>query len=276
MTETQKKVKELVQKLNEGVDSLRNSKSYADYLKAMSKFPHYSCNNIILIMMQKPEAAQVAGFNTWKSLGRFVKKGEKGIQILAPCPHKKKMTVRDKDGNETEETTDVTYLTYRPAYVFDISQTEGDALPSVCKELEGQVDAKIIDAVVKASDVPIEFIDFLQGGANGCYSRDGNCIYVKRSLPDIQKFKTLIHERAHSVLHNTQEARKLSREIKEVEAESTAYCVCEHFGIDSSDYSIGYVTGWGDDDTNEIFRQSLARIQKATVEIIKGIENALA
>ena len=227
----------------------------------MSRFHHYSFGHVMLILMQCPEASLVAGYTTWKKqFGRTVKKGEHGIQIIAPVK-RSKLVSQDKldpdtqqpvigpDGEPEKEPVFVQVQGFQVAYVFDISQTEGRELPSLgVDELTGDVpnyDA-MFSAVEAISPVPVEFRP--ASAAKGCFNHLERKIYINEGMSQVQTLKTLIHETAHALLHDSlvldDEIPKKDRHTKEVEAESIAYVVCQHFGIDTSDYSFPYVTGW--------------------------------
>lgn len=273
----EEKLEAIKNQLETGVDELFNSDKYKTYLSVMSKFHHYSFGNCLLIAMQSEgKATQVAGYNAWKKdFNRQVKKGEKALQILAPVPHKFKKTIENDDG--TTEEKEGQYLTYRIASVFDISQTEGDELPSiVVDELpESEKESKnkrLFTRISKLSAVPVS-IEEVSGGAKGYFSPSEGKIVVKEGMTSTQTLKTLIHELAHSKLHcKGGEFEKADRETKEVQAESVAYVVCSYLGIDTSEYSFGYVVGWSKGRKHEELKASLNTIRKTASEIIDGIE----
>lgn len=252
---------ELMEKLENGFNELVVGDNFANYLKTMAKFHRYSFNNIMLIVMQYPEASQVAGYKKWQEMGRNVRKGEKGIRILAPCPHKK--TVTNDDGEETE----IRWTTYRPVSVFDIAQTDGKELPEICRKLTGEVSdyEALMEGLKKVAQVAVSF-ENITNGANGYYSKDMG-IVLNEGMEQAQTVKTFIHEIAHSILHK--DSYKC-REQKEVEAESVAYVVCQALGIDSGDYTFGYLAGWASGDT-KFLKQSLNDIQKCADKIITAL-----
>ena len=286
------RMKDLTDKLKQGVRDVFESDQYAEYLQTVSKFHSYSFRNVILILMQYPEASRVAGFNTWKKLGRTVKKGEKGIAILAPITFKRMVesdvidpqthtVVRDANGDPVKETQLVKMQSYKIVHVFDLSQTEGRELPSIgVDELIGNVSGydAILNAVTDIAPVPVHFRsgEFV---SKGCYSHVEQCIYINEGMSQVQTVKTAIHETAHSMLHNVKvvdgklaEKPTKDRHTMEVEAESIAYVVCQHFGIDTSDYSFAYVTSWSRSKELDELTASLGCISSTAAEIIDGIE----
>lgn len=285
---TQDQVAELTAQLEEGVKAVFSSGRYAEYLEAMSKFHQYSYGNILLILAQCPHASQVAGYVTWKKeFGRHVKEGERGIAILAPSIYRRDMEVVKKDpnsgiplcdldGQPITETQRVEMTRFIIVHVFDVSQTEGKELPSMgVSELTGNVPdfQKVYDRLTALSPVPVEQRQF-SGGAKGFFSRTEQCIVVRPGMSQVQTLKTLIHEIAHAKLHNTQDIgteKPKSRGQKEVEAESVAYVVCCHLGLDTSEYSFGYVAGWSKNKELEELKAALGTIQTTAAEIIQTI-----
>ncbi len=264
-------LKQITDKLEQGIKDVFESDKYEDYLRSMSRFYRYSVNNCILISIQCPGATLVAGYKTWeKDFNRHVKKGEKAIRILAPW--KRKITKKVKNPvSGVEEEEEVNFITYRPVPVFDISQTEGDELPEICVELTGDVGNELTDKVIAISPVPVRF-EPVPGTSNGFFHLNGY-IVVDSSLAPMQRVKTLIHEVAHATIHcKGGEQEKTDRHTKEVQAESIAYTVCSHFGIDTSDYSFGYVAGWSKGKELEELKNSLEVIRKTAGQIIEGIE----
>ena len=291
-TEKQK-VQELTDKLERGLTELFNSDSYKNYLSTMSKFHNYSFNNTLLIAMQKPEASLVAGYKAWqKNFERHVNKGEKAIRILAPAPYKIKEErdkidpvtqeiMLDRDGNPQKEEVEITIPAFRAVSVFDVSQTDGKPIPELeAKELLFDVEGyqEIIYAVEAVSPVPIE-MEEIAGESKGYFDREARRIAVQENMSESQTLKTMIHEVAHSMLHNKEveqdeQARK-DRNTKEVEAESIAYTVCQHFGVDTSEYSFGYIAGWSSGRDTKELKSSMDTIRRTASELITGIEEQL-
>lgn len=291
-TEKQR-VQELTDKLEQGLQDLFNSDSYCNYLRTMSKFHNYSFNNTLLIAMQKPDATLVAGYKAWqKNFERHVNKGEKAIRILAPAPYKIKEErdkidpvtqelLLDKDGNPQKEEVEITIPAFRAVSVFDLSQTDGKPIPELtAKELLSDVEGyqDMIRAVEAISPVPIE-LEEIAGDSKGYYDREAKRIAVQENMSESQTLKTMIHEVAHSKLHSKEveqdEQMKKDRNTKEVEAESIAYTVCQHFGIDTSDYSFGYIAGWSSGRDTKELRSSMDTIRRTASELITGIEEQL-
>lgn len=270
------KIEEITKKLEEGVKGIYEGEGYKAFLDVMSKFHTYSVNNCILIAMQKPEATQVAGFKSWqKNFKRSVKKGEKAIKILAPIPHKFTKEIENKDGEKVQK--EIQYMTFKAISVFDISQTEGEELPSICKMLKGSVEGfqSLVDKLESLSPVPVAY-EPISGGANGYYSHATNSIVVDAGLSEQHKVKTLIHEIAHSILHNKDngDEKDADKNTKEVQAESVAYTVCNWLGLDTSEYSFGYVAGWSAGRELKELTESMEVIRKIAGEIIEGLEDA--
>ena len=290
----QERVKEITDKLEAGLKALFEGDNFRSYLNTMSKFHNYSFNNTMLIALQKPEATYVAGFNKWKKdFERSVNKGEKGIKIFAPAPYKVKkeqekidpetdLPVFDKDGNPVMEEVTLTIPSFKVVSVFDVSQTNGKELPTLgVDELKGSVEnfEKFFGVLKEVSPVPIKLAE-IDGSAKGFYHQTDKEITIKSDMPEVQTIKTAIHEIAHAKLHD-RDLRKSDLDnpkdtrTKEVEAESIAYTVCQHFGIDTSDYSFAYVASWGSGvDTPEL-KSSLETIRATASELITQIEDKL-
>lgn len=293
-TEKQK-VKEITDKLEEGLKELFESEKYKNYLSTMSKFHNYSFNNTLLIALQRPDASLVAGYQAWqKNFNRHVKRGEKGIRILAPAPYKIKEerdkldpvteeVMLDKDGMPQTEEVEVKIPAFRAVSVFDVSQTDGEPLPELeAKELLSTVEGyeDFIRAVTHVAPVPIGFED-IPGTSKGYFNIGENRIAVQEGMSESQTLKTMVHETAHSMLHNKEVNREdilapaKDRNTKEVEAESIAFTVCNHFGIDTSDYSFGYIAGWSSGKDMKELKSSLDTIRRTSSELITGIEEQL-
>ena len=286
------KLKEITEKLEQGIAGIFESEQYADYLKTLSKFHNYSLNNTILIAMQKPDASHIAGYTAWKSnFERQVKKGEKGIKILAPSPFKikKEMEKIDPDtrrpvigadGKPVTEEKEITIPAFKVVSVFDVSQTEGKELPTIgVDNLTGSVEQykDFFAALEKASPVPVAF-ENIESGANGYYHLEDKRIAIREGMSELQTLKTAIHEIAHSRLHDIDvnalkdEQQRVDRRTREVEAESIAYTVCQHYGLDTSDYSFGYVAGWSSNKELAELKSSLETIRTAAAELITEID----
>lgn len=273
-----KRVKELTDKLEEGLKNLKDSDEFKKYLKCMSRFHSYSYNNTLLIMMQMPQATLIAGYGSWKkNFNRTVKKGEKGIKILAPVPVKRTVDMQsmDENGETYTQKQEITIPVFRPVTVFDISQTEGEPVAELNNgELKGSVKGyeDLKRALFMASDVPVIMKD-IEDGAKGYFDPKSKDIYIKKDMSESQTIKTMIHEMAHSILHNSADVHeKKDRNTKEVEAESVAFTVCSHFGIDTGDYSFAYILGWSRNASLDEFKRSLETIQKCSSRLIKDIQ----
>lgn len=262
-------VKEITKKLEEGVKGVFNSTNYRAYLAFMSKFHTYSINNSLLIWLQNPEATLVAGYQTWlKKFKRQVRKGEKGIYILAPMPRHFTKTVKNEFGDLEE--VEVKYTAYKATTVFDISQTDGGEIPEICKELSGDVEGydDLFKRLTEISPVPVEFED-IQSGAHGYFSHAEKVIRLKTGMSQMQTIKTLIHEISHAVLHDREsgEEKDADRRTKEVQAESVAFAVCSMLGLDTADYSFEYVANWS--------AGKEAKELTASMEVIRKTANGL-
>lgn len=264
---------ELFKQIDEGVKAVFASDRYKEYLRVMSKFTNYSAGNCILIMMQKPEASLVAGYGRWKELGRQVNKGEKGIHIIAPMPYKKQ--------SENEDEEEIVGIAFRAISVFDVSQTSGDALPDYIHDLDGDLDLEqvtaVIDALREITGVPIEFED-IPGDTHGYYNQIEKRIAVQKGMSDVQTVKTAIHEAAHALLHDKDselQTVQSSRGEKEVQAESVAFIVASHFGLDTSEYSFPYIARWSDGKTLDQLNRVLAEIHDTSKTMIDAVTQAL-
>ena len=290
------KLKEITDRLEQGITELFDSERYKEYLRVMSKFHNYSFNNTLLIAMQKPDASLVAGFSAWKNnFERNVMKGQKGIKIIAPSPYKIKQEMQKidphtqkpiigKDGKPVTEEKEITIPAYKVVSVFDVSQTEGKELPDIAvDELTGDVDRykDFFAALEKTSPVPIAF-ENIEGGSHGYYHLEDKRIAINEGMSELQTLKTAIHEIAHAKLHDIDlnapkdEQPRVDRRTREVEAESVAYTVCQHYGLDTSDYSFGYVAGWSSGRELSELKSSLETIRSAAAEIINSIDENLA
>ena len=291
------KLKEITDRLEQGITELFDSERYKEYLRVMSKFHNYSFNNTLLIAMQKPDASLIAGFTAWKNqFQRNVKKGEKGIKIIAPSPFKIKQEtekidpqtqkpVIGRDGKPVTEEKEITIPAYKVVSVFDVSQTEGKELPDIAVDaLTGDVEqySDFFAALEKTSPVPIGF-EKIEGGAHGYYHLEDKRIALDEGMSELQTLKTAIHEIAHAKLHDIdlnapkdEQQPRIDRRTREVEAESVAYTVCQHYGLDTSDYSFGYVAGWSSGRELAELKSSLETIRSAAADIINSIDGHIA
>lgn len=292
------KLKEITDKLEQGIVGIFESEQYADYLKTLSKFHNYSLNNTILIALQKPDASLVAGFNTWKNdHGRNVRKGEKGIKIIAPSPYKVKVQqektdpatgkpVIGADGKPVTEEAERKIPAYKVVSVFDVSQTEGKEIPTLGADiLTGDVEQykDFFAALEKASPVPVAF-EQIGGGTNGYYHQVDKRIAIDEGMSELQTLKTTIHEIAHARLHDIDRGKEQGedepprpdRRTREVEAESVAYTVCQHYGLDTSDYSFGYIAGWSSGKELAELKASLDTIRTTAAQLITEIDGHFA
>lgn len=288
-------VREITDKLEQGIKELFESDRFKEYLTTMSKFYNYSFRNTLLIAMQKPDATLIAGYTAWqRNFDRHVMKGEKGIKILAPAPYKVKeerekldpvtqKPILDKDGKPVTEVVEVSRPAFKIVSVFDVSQTDGKELPDIAvDELSGSVEnyAAFFDTLKELSPVPIAF-ENITDGAKGYFSPVENRIAIQEGMSEIQTIKTAIHEIAHAKLHAVTPGEKVApedkkdRRTKEVEAESIAYTVCQRYGIETSDYSFGYIAGWSSDKETKELQGSLETIRKTAAEMITGIDEKL-
>ena len=290
------KLKEITDRLEQGIMELFDSDRYKEYLRVMSKFHNYSFNNTLLIAMQKPDASLVAGFQSWKNnFKRNVVKGEKGIKILAPSPFKIKQEMEKidpatqkpvigADGKPVKEEKEITIPAFKVVSVFDVSQTEGKELPDIAVDiLTGDVECfkDVFAALEKTSPVPIGF-EKIEGNSHGYYHLEEKRIALDEGMSELQTIKTAIHEIAHAKLHDIdpnapkeEQAGRPDRRTREVQAESVAYAVCQHYGLDTSDYSFGYVAGWSSGRELDELKSSLETIRSTAAEIINSIDEHL-
>ena len=288
------RMKEITDRLETGIQELFESERYKAYLTTMSKFHSYSFNNTLLIAMQGGQL--VAGYNKWRDdFHRNVRKGEKAIKILAPAPFKAKKEVQKldaqgrpvmgKDGKPVTEVQEIQVPAFKIVSVFDVSQTEGEPLPSIgVEELTGSVEryGEFFKALEQTSPVPIGFED-IPGGSHGYYHLTEKRIAIQEGMSELQTLKTAIHEIAHSKLHAIdpeapaiEQADRPDRRTREVQAESVAYAVCQHYGLDTSDYSFGYVAGWSSGKDLKELKASLETIRTTAHELITTIDGHLA
>ena len=291
-----KALDEITAKLEEGIQEIFSSGKYEDYLKVMSRFHRYSLNNTVLIAMQNPEASLVAGYHAWqKRFERNVLKGEKAIRIIAPVEEKRlvekekidpisKKPVLDSHGNPVLEEQEVTVKRFRVVPVFDVSQTEGKELPTLAKELEGNVrDYDLLfESLQAVSPVPIEFKE-MKAGKDGYYHLKDKKIALRQGMSEIQTLATVIHEISHAKLHDRDPQQRGSKgteiekdqRTQEVEAESIAYAVCQYYGIETADNSFGYLAGWSSGKELAELKSSLKTIRDTAYEMIESIDGKL-
>ena len=293
------RIKEIVTGIEAGIQDLFQSDKFADYLRTMSRFHSYSYNNTILIHMQMPSATHVAGFNKWKNqFGRHVKKGEKGLTIIAPTPFKKRIEemtldpdtrapVLDHDGNVIMEEREIEIPLFRPVKVFDVSQTEGRPLPSLVAPLTGDVQQyeAFMEALRRTSPVPVQFKP-LREGLDGFLSLNDQTITIREGMSQVQTVCAAVHEITHAMLHNREREQLTAaagitdreppkpkdKNTKEVEAESVSYTVCQYYGIETSANSLGYIATWSKDKTLPELKASLETISKTANILITSID----
>ena len=293
------RIKEIVTGIEAGIQDLFQSDKFADYLRTMSRFHSYSYNNTILIHMQMPSATHVAGFNKWKNqFGRHVKKGEKGLTIIAPTPFKKRIEemkldpdtrapVLDHDGNVIMEEREIEIPLFRPVKVFDVSQTEGRPLPSLVSSLTGDVQQyeAFMEALRRTSPVSIMFKP-LREGLDGFLSLNDQTITIREGMSQVQTVCAAVHEITHAMLHNREREQLTAaagitdreppkpkdKNTKEVEAESVSYTVCQYYGIETSANSLGYIATWSKDKTLPELKASLETISKTANILITSID----
>lgn len=292
------RIKEITAGIEQGIKELFESDRYRKYLTTMSRFHKYSLNNVMLIHSQRPDATLVAGFNKWKnSFGRHVKKGEKGIQILAPTPYKikvekekldpeTKLPLIDENGDPVTEEKEVSIPMFKVVSVFDVSQTEGKPLPQLAYSLSGAVEhyEEFMEALKRTSTVPIN-VEHTDKNVDGFFDLTNQSITIQAGMSEIQTVCAVIHEIAHSRLHNYDHMTEVAddgetlltpaekdRHTEEVEAESISYAVCQYFGIETSDNSFGYIASWSQGKELKELRASLETINRTSSELISGIE----
>ena len=289
----EKQLKEISERLEQGVKEIFTSERYTEYLNTMSKFHNYSFNNTLLITMQKPEATLVAGYQAWqKKFNRHVKRGEKGIQIIAPAPIREKQEIEKidpvtkepvigEDGQPETEIVEMVIPRFRVTTVFDVSQTEGEPIADLdVPELTGSVQFydTFMQALQNISPVPIRMMN-VEGEAKGYYHQTEKYIAIKEDMSNVQTMKTGVHEVSHALLHDREvmdaEGVLKDQTTKEVEAESIAYIVCNHFGLDTSEYSFTYIASWCESRDMKALKASMDTIRKTSAEIIGNIEEQM-
>lgn len=292
------RLQEITAGIEQGIKELFESDRFMAYLRTMSRFHSYSVNNQMLIHMQMPVATRVAGFNKWKNqFERHVKKGERGIKIIAPTPFKKKveemkldpdtrLPVLDREGRAVIEEKEVEIPMFRPVTVFDVSQTEGKPLPQLAAELHGNVQhyEVFMEALRRSSPVPMEF-EQMQG-MDGYFSKEQQRVAICEGMSEVQTVCAAVHEITHAKLHNYEKARleaargdetkeppkPKDRRTEEVEAESVSYAVCQYYGIETGENSFGYIASWSNGKELPELRASLETIGRTSSSLITDID----
>ena len=289
------RLREITDSIEQGIKDLFESDKYKQYLRTMSRFHRYSVNNTLLIAMQRPDATHIAGFGNWRNqFGRHVRKGEKGIQIIAPTPYKKKIDavkvdpdtkapILDQNGNAVMEEIEIKIPMFRVVSVFDVSQTEGRPLPEIVSDLTGNVQQydTFMEALQRSSPVTIS-MEPITPTTDGYFSLTKQSITIRAGMSEVQTVCAAVHEIAHAKLHNygiannqseqSEETPKKDQRTKEVEAESIAYAVCQYYGIETAENSFGYIAGWSKDKELTELRASLETINQTASELITDID----
>lgn len=294
------RLKDITDSIENGIKELFNSDKYKQYLQTMSRFHRYSVNNQMLIYMQKPNATHVAGFNKWRDqFERNVKKGEKGIKIIAPTPYKKKieetkldpdtkLPMLDDNGKEIKVEKEIQIPMFRVVSVFDVSQTAGKPLPQLASDLSGNVqnyDA-FVEAIRRSASVPVTF-EPIDSNTDGYFSLDEQKIVIRDNMSEVQTVSALLHELAHSKLHNRkdeqvkdgeqpEETAKINRNTEEVQAESISFAVCAYYGIKTDENSFGYIASWSNGKELKELKESLEVINKTSSKMITDIDKNYA
>ena len=290
------RLREITDGIAQGIKALFQSDKYRSYLSVMSRFHRYSVNNTMLIYLQRPDATLVAGYEKWKKqFGRHVKQGERGITILAPTPFKKrieevkldpdtKAPLLDKDGNQITEEREISIPMFKPVKVFDVAQTDGRPLPNLASALSGNVEQYevFVEALRRSAPVPISFRDIAKD-TDGYFSPSDQAITIREGMSEVQTISALVHEIAHSKLHNYEKQQaesaepvKKDRHTEEVEAESVSYAVCQYFGIETAENSFGYIATWSQGKELKELRASLETINKTASGLITDVDRNFA
>ena len=273
MSEPEQNVSQILKDLETGVRNIFTSESYFRYLAVMARFHSYSLNNTMLIYRQFPAATYVAGFGVWtKTFSRRIRRGEKGIRILAPVVRRRRIEDEETERYEKRVTG------FRAVTVFDISQTEGEELPlSLCQAVNTEVQDydRFLQALLLVSPVPVVFEE-ITTGANGFFRPIDRDIHIRTGMAQAQTIRTLLHEISHALLHASLSASDMVSGMKrEVEAESVSYAVCSYYGIRTDSYSFGYIAGWSESQELSGLRQSLETIRKTAEHLIRLIDTVL-
>lgn len=272
--ETRTATADVIDQLRRGVARLTSTDEWTRWLRVQRRFHQYSFGNTLLILLQCPDATRVAGYHTWKTVGRQVRKGEHGIAILAPIV--RPLEVEDRDGTERALTGQP--IAFRLARVFDITQTDGEALPEIVSRLTGDSAGSRFAGLVSVAGALGYSVERskLPGERNGDCTFDFRRLRIREGLEPAQSVKTLAHELAHAILHSEADCSGLTRTVAELEAESVAFVVCEDIGLDSSTYSFGYIASWagGGENANKAISASAQRITKAARTILEQLEGS--
>ncbi|WP_304459174.1 ArdC-like ssDNA-binding domain-containing protein [Alicyclobacillus sendaiensis] len=270
------KVKTAMERLEQGLETLLSTEEWRKFLQFQAAFHHYSFSNTLLIMCQKPDATYVAGYNRWKELGRYVKKGEHGIEIFAPLLKKKsnKADIPREESDETPQEKENKRILYgyRIVYVFDVSQTDGKPLPTVESPKIISGDSDLYEKLLQVCPYPVSEVVSL-GSARGEFDLGTNQIRIVQTLPEAHKAKTLIHEWAHGLLHTNGPLNPAHKPLIELEAESTAFVVSHALGLDTTDYSFAYIAGWRGKEAVDALKACGTRIQQAANSILMALED---
>ena len=289
--EKKEELKNTLEMLEKGVKEVFTSDKFKEYLNTMSKFHNYSVKNILWLQMQNPNASRIGGMKTWNKLERKVNKGEKSLRVLAPYKHKKEIEMDklnpktnspyvDKNGNPLREKQPVEWISFKAVPVFDIAQTTGKDLPTLISELKGNVNNYVYmtSSLVEVAKIPVEF-ENIKNGSKGYYDLEEKRIAINEDMSEQQTIKTMIHEITHSRLHNADKQNEkkdtIEKDTMEIEAESCAFVVSKHFGIDAGNYSFAYVAAWSKDKDLKQLEASLKIIQKEANSLISEIEEKL-
>jgi hypothetical protein len=269
MTKTDR-LKELHEQLSSTVEALVTSEDWKAMLAVAARFHRYSASNVMLILAQRPTASRVAGYKRWQSFGRQVRKGERGIAILAPCVYRRRPL--DEDEALAKPALAKVLRGFRVAYVFDVEQTEGDPLPELLRPelLDGEAIEGLWDGLaarVAAEDFVLQRGEC--GGANGRTDFQARTVRVRDDVAPAQATKTLAHELGHVLMHTPAMAMS-NRDLVEVEAESVAYVVCQAVGLDSTDYSLPYVAHWSN-GSPPLVRTTAERVVATAREVLEGL-----
>ena len=270
------RVEEALERLESGVSRILDGEEFKRYLSVAARFHRYSANNCLLILMQRPEAARVAGYRKWQELGRQVRKGEMGIKILAPIS--RTVAEDEQTGKKVRA-----LVGFKTATVFDVSQTDGEKLPEAPRPEDLDPDdpegtaKRVYEGLLsfcEAEGVAVEFKE-RRSGDYGSYQRKERQITLNAALPATEKATTLAHELAHHLLHGTTQANGTAKQAREIEAEGAAFVACAAFGLDTSRFTFAYVATYAGSSATEALKAALERIQVAARRLIEAVENPM-